>query len=57
MAPIEGAYFAITVLQIESAPMTPIKWVFRGHHRLAFTLAPHLQPINHRGCFSPFVGI
>jgi len=57
MAPIEGAYFAITVLQIESAPITPIKWVFRGHRRLAFTLAPHLQPINHRGCFSPFVGI
>ena len=25
--------------------------------RLAFTLAPHLQLINHRGCFSPFVGI
>jgi hypothetical protein len=57
MAPIEGAYFAITVLQIVSAPITPIKWVFRGHHPLAFTLAPHLQTINHRGCFSPFVGI
>jgi hypothetical protein len=25
--------------------------------RLAFTVAPHLQPINYRGCFSPFVGI
>jgi hypothetical protein len=25
--------------------------------RLAFTLAPHLQIINYRGCFSPFVGI
>jgi hypothetical protein len=24
---------------------------------LAFTLAPHLQIINYRGCFSPFVGI
>jgi hypothetical protein len=24
---------------------------------LAFTVAPHLQTINHRGCFSPFVGI
>jgi len=24
---------------------------------LAFTLAPHLQPINHRECFSPIVGI
>jgi hypothetical protein len=24
---------------------------------LAFTLAPHLQLINHRGCFSPFAGI
>jgi hypothetical protein len=24
---------------------------------LAFTLAPHLQPINHRGCFSPLAGI
>jgi hypothetical protein len=24
---------------------------------LAFTLAPHLQPINYRGCFSPFIGI
>jgi len=26
-------------------------------HALAFTVAPHLQPINHRGRFSPFVGI
>jgi len=25
--------------------------------RLAFTLAPHLQLINHRGRFSPFGGI
>jgi hypothetical protein len=24
---------------------------------LAFTLAPHLQPINHRGCFSCLAGI
>jgi hypothetical protein len=24
---------------------------------LAFTLAPHLQLINHRGRFSPLVGI
>jgi len=24
---------------------------------LAFTVAPHLQIINYRGCFSPFVGI
>jgi hypothetical protein len=24
---------------------------------LAFTVAPHLQLINHRGCFSPFAGI
>jgi hypothetical protein len=24
---------------------------------LAFTVAPHLQIINHRGCFSPFAGI
>jgi hypothetical protein len=24
---------------------------------LAFTLAPHLQRINHRDCFSPFGGI
>jgi hypothetical protein len=24
---------------------------------LAFTIAPHLQIINYRGCFSPFVGI
>jgi hypothetical protein len=23
----------------------------------AFTVAPHLQPINYRGCFSPFAGI
>jgi hypothetical protein len=28
-----------------------------GPHRLAFTLTPHLQPINHCGCFSPFVRI
>jgi hypothetical protein len=33
------------------------KSTVRSRHRLAFTLAPHLQPINHRGCFSPFVGI
>jgi hypothetical protein len=25
--------------------------------RFAFTVAPHLQIINYRGCFSPFVGI
>jgi hypothetical protein len=25
--------------------------------RLAFTLVPHLQPINYRGRFSPLVGI
>jgi hypothetical protein len=24
---------------------------------LAFTLAPHLQPINYRGGFSPLAGI
>ena len=24
---------------------------------LAFTVAPHLQIINYRGCFSPFAGI
>jgi len=24
---------------------------------LAFTIAPHLQPINHRSCFCPFAGI
>jgi hypothetical protein len=24
---------------------------------LAFTLVPHLQPINHHGRFSPFGGI
>ena len=30
---------------------------FRPRLPLAFTLAPHLQLINYRGCFSPFVGI
>jgi hypothetical protein len=24
---------------------------------LAFTLVPHLQPINYRGCFSSLAGI
>jgi hypothetical protein len=28
-----------------------------GRAPLAFTVAPHLQIINYRGCFSPFVGI
>jgi len=28
-----------------------------GRFPLAFTLAPHLQPINYGGCFSPFGGI
>jgi hypothetical protein len=29
-----------------------------GHTSLlAFTIAPHLQIINYRGCFSPFAGI
>jgi len=28
-----------------------------GRIPLAFTVAPHLQIINYRGCFSPFVGI
>jgi hypothetical protein len=28
-----------------------------GRTPLAFTVAPQLQIINHRGCFSPFAGI
>jgi len=28
-----------------------------GRSVLAFTVAPHLQTINYRGRFSPFVGI
>jgi hypothetical protein len=43
------------VLQIGVGPA--LKSVGRALHRVAFTLAPHLQTINHRGCFSPFVGI
>jgi hypothetical protein len=31
--------------------------VIPGSLALAFTLAPHLQTINHRGCFSAFAGI
>ena len=34
-----------------------LKRLIRPRLALAFTLAPHLQPINHRGCFSPFGGI
>jgi hypothetical protein len=30
---------------------------FPATSALAFTLAPHLQPINYRGRFSPFGGI
>jgi hypothetical protein len=55
MAPTEGAHFALTVLQIGFG--SALKWEVPGAPRLAFTLAPHLQTINHRGCFSPFVGI
>jgi hypothetical protein len=33
------------------------KTASRRRHLLSFTIAPHLQPINHRGCFSPFAGI
>jgi len=33
------------------------KPVIPGALMLAFTVAPHLQTINHRGCFSRFVGI
>jgi hypothetical protein len=33
------------------------KPVISAASALAFTLAPHLQIINHRGRFSPFVGI
>jgi hypothetical protein len=28
-----------------------------GAAALAFTIAPHLQTINYRGCFSPFGGL
>jgi hypothetical protein len=31
--------------------------VIWGRCMLAFTVAPHLQTINYRGRFSPFVGI
>jgi hypothetical protein len=33
------------------------KGVISAASALAFTIAPHLQIINYRGCFSPFVGI
>jgi hypothetical protein len=33
------------------------KGVIPAWFPLAFTIAPHLQLINHRGCFSPFAGI
>jgi len=52
---LKPAHFADRVLQIGVGPA--LKSVVGAFHRLAFTLAPHLQPINHRGCFSPFVGI
>jgi hypothetical protein len=35
----------------------PKNRAFRPHSALAFTIAPHLQIINYRGCFSPFGGI
>jgi hypothetical protein len=34
----------------------PKRWPSSGI-ALAFTVAPHLQIINYRGCFSPFAGI
>jgi hypothetical protein len=42
-------------------PKSGLKWpaqrIIPAAPVLAFTLAPHLQPINHRDCFSPFGGI
>jgi hypothetical protein len=41
----------------DKAAEGPEKRLISSPLRLAFTLAPHLQPINHRGCFSPLAGI
>ncbi|QWG14062.1 hypothetical protein KMZ29_05000 [Bradyrhizobium sediminis] len=52
--PFPGAHgpagTATTILSAEK-PVIP------DARPLAFTLAPHLQIINYRDCFSPFVGI
>jgi hypothetical protein len=56
------AQFTDEVLHIGfgSALKWPIRAVLSrrmGCPALAFTLAPHLQIINHRGCFSRIAGI
>jgi hypothetical protein len=38
-------------VEFTQKPVIPLR------DRLAFTVAPHLQIINYRGCFSPFGGI
>jgi hypothetical protein len=40
----------------KSPPIT-LKRQYIQVNGLAFTLVPHLQPINHLGRFSPFGGI
>jgi hypothetical protein len=40
-----------------SVSESALKPVIPAAAPLAFTIAPHLQLINYRGCFSPFVGI
>jgi hypothetical protein len=49
-----GAHFADQLC--ESVSESALETGHSGHP-LAFTVAPHLQIINYRGCFSPFVGI
>jgi len=39
------------------SPQIALKRQYIPPSGLAFTLAPHLQPINHRGRFSPIGGI
>jgi hypothetical protein len=41
----------------ESNSDRPPKRVIPAARALAFTVAPHLQLINYRGCFSRFAGI
>ena len=53
--PAPSAHFASKVLPIGFA--SALKGAVPGASSLAFTLAPHLQPINYRGCFSRFAGI
>jgi hypothetical protein len=51
--PWPKALLAARYVFVNKLEICPKNQPFHRTTRLAFTLTPHLQPINHRGCFSP----